>query len=230
MFSTQFIDHKQLNIFNILMIYSYTLSLVVSNFVATFVNLLTPRTSEQFSYFIDDLVNQIEKVFHLKIPMDKFRRNFHWKIFIILIFALLSAIPKAFFLSSIWKPTVDIFAIFSRIHKLIIVLQSILFIDLIRFSYLTLNTKLKSIDFESHKVYSIVPNQLRVVQELKNVKRVHFKIWTFCRRFNHRFGWILGVYLLEEFLYVTTAIYWTILYGGVVVDIRTLQSIRKYLE
>lgn len=136
---------------------------------------------------------------------------------------LLSVLSEVLIIIIIWKDLrwsrLWYARLFSNIVGRLIILQAIFYIDFIK-------TQISIINFELGEIYKITnlmyseknmfneKYRICVFKKLKQLKKLHSRMWYTTQRINSRFGWSILAAVVNYFICLTVDFYWIYVHNG----------------
>lgn len=196
------------------------------NWASLFANICDIHSSQNIFKRFAIVSRQIESIFAVKTGFRKFENQFLRRMICIILLDIIGVAKKLMIGHPIFKPVTELSMIALLFYRNFLIFHITLLIDLLRYFLCTINLRLSRIngDLNCHTQYDI--NYL--INLVRQIKLLHFRIWLILIRINKRFGWVLVIFLLETFIYYSYVVYWLFLNTENEAKRKTFLFLRNY--
>lgn len=205
---------------------------LIPNVIMIFSCIFHKNTTERIHRCLTLVFDKMEHSFELEIEMSSFKQNFRLKMLQnISLFVLLYVLKSLSYqigsvkVVSPFSNVLDILYFVQTLYRLISILYSILFIDLLAFSLKVLNSKLDSIWNDLHLSNA---HALKLREVLHCVKKVHYDLHVISQLVSQVFGWFIVTIFLYSVSTIVTNAFWTFIYIAATRDFSAFAIIRNY--
>lgn len=166
------------------------------------VTLFSSQSQTDLLKSIFDCYDCIEHSLHNKISFGNIQKRVNIKsLFMILFFAIEWILMFSALISS--RRYLVAYVLILVIWRVTITLKLLFYIELINWFQSSLCLGVEEMKSESCVFFEIDARKMKVMRVLRNLKRVHFKLWKISSEFNHCYGWVLTNLFLGYFLLFT---------------------------
>lgn len=158
-----------------------------------------------------DAIDYLEQKLHFKINYEPFKRSFQCSLQIVFWTFLATLSIKFYFVLSGNANNTEFMLVFYLKH---FASMHILFhIEFVHFLMQTINMEFDPMENQQELMLKLVqPESVELLQKLRHLKSVHFRIWKIIQILSTRFGWILIALMLATLLDITYSSYWIWMY------------------
>lgn len=187
-------------------IFAVTFSINALVFVEYFT---VPNGIEKLNATYKDAIDYLERKMYTKIDYDYFERSFRCKLHVILWTCLLTLAIKMLFVSNGDIPAFETIWFLLYYLKHFTFAHILLHIDFVQFLMQTINREFdpncEQFDF---MIKMAQPKTIVLLQTVRHLKCIHFRVWKIVQVLNIRFGWILIALMLVTLLDISYSTYW----------------------
>lgn len=159
-----------------------------------FYNSIFPSVkSNHICEFITAIIQYVELKLNISIQIDKFRRKYLRKLLITLALQAISLIVTSAFGRFFIIPYQLIYIIIIYSTKIIAAFYAVFFVDLVTYLLKSINKAIKEISGDPRK-------KKKIFATLRHLKWIHYNLFKFSKLINDRFGSMIIICLLENFV------------------------------
>lgn len=158
-----------------------------------------------------DTIDYLERKLYFKINYEPFKQSFQCSVQIVFWTFLATVSIKLYFVLNGKANNTEFMVVFYLKH---FASMHILFhIEFVHFLMKTINTEFDPMKNQPDVILKLAqPKTVELLQKLRHLKSVHFRMWKIIQILSARFGWILIALMLANLLDITYSSYWIWMY------------------
>lgn len=180
----------------------YTLVSALPSISTIAMNIFASKKQQTILKMLIDLQTYMEQTFDTKFRSVELTRRHNFKVFFVMGIFTSSATYRLVYIGTMWNRLIDAPLITLYFFEVVFLLYFLLHIDLLYCILHFLNTNLDEISRRKNR------SDIQSSDQFHYISYLHRKIWKIKRKIEDRFGWILLMVLLKNFVDIMNFSYW----------------------